>query len=224
MRGSAKGFLALWNDHVDPDYDLWHTREHVGERLGIPGILSACRYVDGRGSLPAYFTLYPLADVAVLESAAYRELLGTPTAWSRSMRPGMRNFLRRGCVLAESAGAGVAGTLAVSLFRAGEQARDGHVLADIARRRAFSAAHLGFVDASVSGVPFGVAEAPTDDPHDAVLILECYDPSDVPDLSREMLAKGIAARLPEFTVYRLGFALERDERGAMLPFDRGNGR
>lgn len=222
LRGRA--FLALWNDHSYPDYNFWHTREHVGERLGIPGILSSRRYVDGAGTLPAYFTLYELEDISVLESTPYRQLLSTPTLWSQAMRPGMSRFLRRGCQVIESVGAGIAGTLAVSLFPLGAAARDGDVLADIASGRAFSAAHLGFVDASTSGVPFSVAEAPADDGEAGVIMLECYDTKDpahsVAAISDLLHSRGVSASLAEFSVYRLAFALNRDDRDRMLRFDR----
>ena len=50
LKGTA--FLALWNDIAaarDAEYNLWHTREHVPERLSVPGILTGKRYVDQIG-------------------------------------------------------------------------------------------------------------------------------------------------------------------------------
>jgi hypothetical protein len=225
MRGSA--FLALWNDHDGAAYDFWHTREHVGERLGIAGMLFARRYVDGRGELPGYFTLYGLEDIAVLESAAYRALLKSPTEWSLSMRPGMRNFLRRGCRLAESVGGGVGGWLAASLFRAVTMEKGRFSLAGLGAARGLSAAHLGFVNENVSGVPFSVAEAPAVDERNAVLLLEGYDPdalaSEVEKMSEALQRRGLCAAPPAFSFYKLAFALERDGRGEMLPFEERGG-
>ena len=49
---AGNGMLALWNG-VDParrdEYDLWHTREHVPERVAVPGMLGArrCVRLDG---------------------------------------------------------------------------------------------------------------------------------------------------------------------------------
>jgi hypothetical protein len=76
LRG--RGLLSLWNG-VDAgrraEYDLWHTREHVPERLAVPGILRARRYRRGEGPLPEFLTLCELETNAVLASALYRALL-----------------------------------------------------------------------------------------------------------------------------------------------------
>ena len=47
LRGSA--FLAIWHDieeHGELEYDDWHTREHMPERVGIPGFEAGRRWVD----------------------------------------------------------------------------------------------------------------------------------------------------------------------------------
>jgi len=54
------GVLAIWNG-LAPGYDAefveWHVKEHIPERVGVPGFLRARRYfaVDGA---PAYFNFY----------------------------------------------------------------------------------------------------------------------------------------------------------------------
>jgi hypothetical protein len=97
-KGSA--FLALWND-VDPardaEYNCWHTFEHVPERVGIAGIVSARRYIAREREDHRYFTLYDLVSLAVLRGPEYLDVAEHPTAWSRSMRPSLRNFLRSPC-------------------------------------------------------------------------------------------------------------------------------
>src|SRR6185312_4574290 len=94
---SSEAVLALWNG-VDAgrveEYDIWHTREHVPERLGVPGMLSARRYERIEGALPQFFTLYGLESLDALTSQAYRRLLDNPTEWSRRMRPAFRGFMR----------------------------------------------------------------------------------------------------------------------------------
>ena len=47
LRGSA--FLAIWHDieaHGEVEYDDWHTREHMPERVEIPGFEAGRRWVD----------------------------------------------------------------------------------------------------------------------------------------------------------------------------------
>ncbi|MEK7837136.1 MAG: hypothetical protein AAB328_04045, partial [candidate division NC10 bacterium] len=58
LRGGA--VLAIWNDIApggDAEFNHWHTREHVPERVGIAGFLRGRRYEALAGS-PRYFTLY----------------------------------------------------------------------------------------------------------------------------------------------------------------------
>jgi hypothetical protein len=103
MPDAAATLLALWND-VDPlreaEYNEWHAREHVPERLTVPGMLWALRYGRaGVGTMPRYPTLYGLRDTHVLDSAEYRRLLADPTPASRSMRPALRNIARWVCML-----------------------------------------------------------------------------------------------------------------------------
>ena len=89
MADAATALLALWND-VDPaleaDYDDWHAREHVPERLTVPGMAWALRYRWIAGAaMPRYLTLYGLRDPAVLDGEPYQRLLREPTPASRRM-------------------------------------------------------------------------------------------------------------------------------------------
>jgi hypothetical protein len=224
-------FLALWNDHRPEraDYNMWHTREHVGERLGIPGILAVRRYVDGEGVLPRYFTHYSLAAIDVLASEPYRQILANPTAWSSSMRTDLYALLRRGCRTVASIGAGVGGFAAVAMpVLTAATATEGGAIAglieSIGALAPNSAVHLGRIDQGVQGVPFPVAEPAVPADANAVLIVEGYDePSfkaGIAAIAQLCAASGICAMTPDFTIYRLSFALDTAERGAMISFRR----
>jgi hypothetical protein len=113
----ATALLALWND-VDPqrdaEYNEWHAREHVPERLTVPGMSWALRYGrSGGAESPRYLTIYGLRDAAVIESDAYRRLLAEPTPASRAMRPALRNISRWICTLDVDDGIGRFKRLAV---------------------------------------------------------------------------------------------------------------
>ncbi|WP_431281424.1 hypothetical protein ACQW02_18710 [Humitalea sp. 24SJ18S-53] len=215
------GFLALWNDHADPDgdYDLWHGREHVPERLGIPGILAVRRYLRTQGSLPEWFTLYPVADLGVLASAPYRALLGNPTPASARMRPGFANFLRRGCDTVRSFGGGLGAGLAAAM----PMLAPGADLARLDRLADFGpvlSAHLGRIDAGVQSVPFTMAE-PVLPPNNAVLLVEAGSPEDLApllaDIGAELFAEGLVTAPPDWTLYRLRFALTAGDAAAVPP-------
>lgn len=108
----ATALLALWNDvapGMEAEYEDWHAREHVPERLTVPGMLWGRRYADTRPSGgPRYLTLYGLRDVAVLDGEPYQRLLREPTPTSARMRPALRHVIRWVCSLHEDAGAALA--------------------------------------------------------------------------------------------------------------------
>jgi hypothetical protein len=88
--------LAIWFD-VDPagedDVNCWYPRQHLPERLSVPGFLRGRRYeATHRG--PRYFTLYETADAAVLASPAYIERLNDPTQWTRLALSSFRGMMR----------------------------------------------------------------------------------------------------------------------------------
>src|SRR5512135_288983 len=119
MSLQGRAFLALWNDveeGSETEYDLWHSREHVPERVGVPGMLEGRRYVARARLSPAYFTLYDLASLDVLQSAPYLELVREPTPWSARMRPVFRKFAREPCRVVAGEGIGMGGAIATFRF------------------------------------------------------------------------------------------------------------
>lgn len=88
--------LAIWFD-VAPDdraeVDAWYARQHLPERLSVPGFLRGRRYASAGGG-PGFFTLYETRDVAVLSSPAYLERLNHPTDWTRKVLPRFRGMMR----------------------------------------------------------------------------------------------------------------------------------
>jgi hypothetical protein len=115
-RGEPKGVLAIWND-VDPkietDYNEWYWQEHLLERLGIPGFLTARRY-EGVGSGPKYFSFYLTTSVEVLRSPAYLQRIHNPTEWTRRCMARFRNMNRTACRQTIDLGRGI-GSAAVTM-------------------------------------------------------------------------------------------------------------
>lgn len=110
----GKGALAIWNDVApggEAELNHWHTREHVPERVGVPGFLRGRRYVALAGT-PQYFTLYETEAPETLASPAYLARLNDPTPWTRRALPLFRNTIRTACRVTESLGRGVGGALA----------------------------------------------------------------------------------------------------------------
>jgi hypothetical protein len=95
------GLLAVWNDIAAEDeaeFNAWYVEEHVPERLGIPGILSARRYRDAAAPL-SYAAIYDTESVAALASPAYLERLANPTPRTRAVMPRFRNMTRAVCAI-----------------------------------------------------------------------------------------------------------------------------
>lgn len=114
MALAGNAFLALWNDIADtrvPDYDQWHTLEHVPERVAVRGFLGARRYVNRDHAYHRYFTLYDVATLDAFANDEYKDLLNNPTPWSLSMRPDFSNFLRATCSTTLTRGTGIGGAI-----------------------------------------------------------------------------------------------------------------
>jgi len=83
------GLLMVWADvpaDKEDDFNRWYNEEHVGERLAIPGFLSAARYEAVKGG-PKHLACYELESAAVLETPAYKRVLANPTAWTKRCSP-----------------------------------------------------------------------------------------------------------------------------------------
>ena len=83
---AGKGML-LTSMNVDSadeaEFNRWYDREHLEERVAIPGFLEARRYVAHDGN-PKYLSLYSTETFEVLDSRAYRTALANQTAWSKT--------------------------------------------------------------------------------------------------------------------------------------------
>jgi hypothetical protein len=110
----GNGILAIWNDIApggEAEFNHWHTREHVPERVGVPGFLRGRRYVAVSGT-PRYFTLYETEAVDTLAGPAYLARLNDPTPWTQRVLPLFRNTNRTACRVTLTLGRGVGGALA----------------------------------------------------------------------------------------------------------------
>ncbi|MDQ6620783.1 MAG: hypothetical protein M3Z31_14010 [Pseudomonadota bacterium] len=210
LRGNV--FLALWNDVTrsrEPEYDRWHTLEHVPERVAVSGFNGARRYVNRTRETHRYFTLYEVDDVATFDHPEYVDLVKHPTTWTASMRSDFRNAVRASCTLAVSRGEGIAVALGILCFNAAAldditRAMD-HVLAD----PGVTACHLG--RACDGGVP--MAWMPPSDEHgvrafDHVFLIEALErESALQALTHARILMGLANLAVDFgnDVYDLAF-------------------
>lgn len=85
------GILAIWHAvdaAIGDDYERWYFREHLPERLGVPGFLAGRRYEAVAGA-PRFLTYYEARSPDIFVSKPYLDRLNDPTPWSTEV---LRNF------------------------------------------------------------------------------------------------------------------------------------
>ena len=104
----GKGAMVIWHDPapgIEGDYNEWHSKEHMFERVGIPGFRRGQRAVAISGA-PRYFNFYEVDDLETLTGRPYLDRLNDPTPWTRRITPHMNNNSRTLCRVTASFGAG----------------------------------------------------------------------------------------------------------------------
>lgn len=114
----GRAAVAMWWDvapEMRAEWEDWHSREHMPERLAIPGFLRGTRWVALSGA-PSYFVLYEVEALTTITGGPYLERLNNPTPWSRKMMPHHRNMVRSLCEVREGWGGGLPQALATVRF------------------------------------------------------------------------------------------------------------
>jgi hypothetical protein len=100
----------------EPEFNRWYDREHLEERVAIPGFLEARRYVAHQGN-PKYLSLYSTETFEVLDSPAYRIALANQTAWSKANIARFKNMIRGVARITVSHGTGRGAALGIIRLR-----------------------------------------------------------------------------------------------------------
>jgi hypothetical protein len=116
MSLAGHGAILIWNDvaegRIAEFYD-WHTREHMLERVAIPGFLRGRRYERADGVAPQLlFTLYETRDTVVTVGTDYLQRLNNPTPWTQQLTSAFRNMQRAVCTIPASLGTAAGGMMA----------------------------------------------------------------------------------------------------------------
>jgi hypothetical protein len=155
---SGKGVVVIWNDITQEgreNFLEWHDREHIPERVGIPGFLRGRRYGALAGA-PEYFTIYEVRDRGVLTGADYLSRLNSPTEWTTRSVQHFRNTSRSLCHIEISFGIGSGGFVGTVRFDCDEErdatllARLSQVLPSIRETAAICAVHVCRADPDAS--------------------------------------------------------------------------
>jgi len=228
LKGSA--FLAIWHDIAEGGHDAyieWHTRQHMPERLSIPGFRTGKRLHAPQAPRYVFGTIYAADDVEVFRSDAYLQRLNNPTPWTAEIAPSFQNFLRVACDRVATAGTGDGGSMATIRFAFAEA--DGSATLRRAAQDLVNAVHalpgvtcvhLGVARSEVSGVRTRETElrsAMAEKGFDAVLLVEGASRSGLeaalPEAQRLAIATG-ALTAPVVDVYETAFSLTSEDMQA----------
>jgi hypothetical protein len=195
----GRAAIAMWWDvapEMRREVEHWHSREHMPERLAIPGFLRGTRWKSAAGA-DAYFIIYEARSFATISTGAYLDRLNDPTPWSRKMMPHHLNMVRSPCRVRFSAGAFVArALLTVRLSphprRVGAFTRalcDELLPALTARAEIVGAHLLQAADPRGGAITTEQAIRGRDATADRVVLVSSYDPGALEALAREELGE-----------------------------------
>jgi hypothetical protein len=201
----GRAAVAMWWDvapALRPEWEHWHSTEHMTERARLPGFLRGTRWIALSGK-PSYFVFYEAARLSAITGGAYLRRLNDPTPWSRKMMPHHRNMVRSLCRIRAGAGGGVAGFLATLRF----SPRAGGRMPKLPRGEGLTATYL--LETVPQSRP-GAGRPQTteqkirgaDRSADWAILIGGYDAEAVKRAAREMALPGAIVGL-----YRLSFSL-----------------
>jgi hypothetical protein len=114
--------LAGVRPEFEAEFNLWYDREHLPDRVMVPGFITARRHEATEGALWPYLALYETTDISVFSSATYKERLANQSDWSRRMLPVFVEPQRNIALLRAQIGEGIgASTLLFALRPQGGQ-------------------------------------------------------------------------------------------------------
>ena len=218
MSLSGTGAVLIWHDLAPEaldDFYQWHNREHMPERVAIPGFRQGRRYIAIEGR-PQFFNLYEADTPAVLGGSAYLERLNHPTAWTRRVVPSFCNVARAICAVAFSEGVGCGGIMLTARFDvvAGTSRDDlaacaAKPLLNVSRRTGVTGVHLCVADDAISRIETAEKKSRADATAvpAAALLIEGIGAAEVRlafDAAWPALAEW-ASGTPGVAVYRLEF-------------------
>ncbi len=201
MSGLAgEALVAIWHD-IAPEgraqFYEWHQREHMPERVAIPGFNRGRRWIRVGGDGQDWFNCYEVDRFEVLVGQDYLGRLNAPTPWTKATVVHFRNVTRGLCRVRASFGHGQGGAIGTWRF----DAAPGHAadlerhlarvaLAEIVARPRVLATHLCVTDEAGSRIETAEKKArasATDVPRWVVLI-EAADPEAITAATSDTLS------------------------------------
>lgn len=221
----GKGMLIVFNQvkaRDERDFNEWYNREHIDERVNLPGFHRARRYVAERGS-PKYLATYECDNVQDLAAPGYLKLLANQTPWTQSVMARFTRFKRLTLRVQVDLAHGVGGAVAAVRFVPDPHERKALVAWLHKESLPKAIARLGMLGAVAAENDLEVANAPLrgksmDHPRaeeaEWVVLLEGVDADAVSAAARASLKRrdlkdfGVSTA-PTIGIYRLLFGNQR---------------
>jgi hypothetical protein len=161
----GKGMLIVFNEvkaRDERDFNEWYNREHIDERVNLPGFRRARRYTAVRGS-PKYLATYECDTVSDLATPGYLALLANQTPWTQAVMARFTHFKRLTLRVQVDLAHGAGGAVAAVRFLPDPRERKALVawLQETALPKAI--ARPGLVGAAAAENDLEVANAPLQD-------------------------------------------------------------
>ena len=218
-KGMLMTFTEVPPEHEE-DFNEWYNREHLDERVGMPGFRRARRYVALRAD-PRYFATYETKTVGDLAAPDYLKLLADQSPWSKRVMKRFSKFHRLTLRITVDLAHGVGGGVAVCRFFPSPDAMrplrawlKETALPEAIRRPGMLGAFLGENDLDVANAPARAqgVNFPQASEQEWAALFEAADARTALAAAREALA-GLKARgvprPPAIGAYSLQFGNER---------------
>jgi len=195
----GQGAVTIWNgirEEGRNEFFGWHNREHILERVEVPGFNRGRRYIavpdPDIATAPEFFTLYEVDNVRVLAEGPYLERLAAPTDWTRRAVPFFTDTARALTQVAFTSGLGQGGIIGTLRFgRAEASERLTGQLPEIAARilsRQYQALGIHYCRTDLEASNVETAErrarqSGTEVPEE-VLLIEGTDPAAVAEVMK----------------------------------------
>jgi hypothetical protein len=223
---AGKAVLAIWNGiapQAEAEFVAWHVREHIPERVGLPGFLRARRYVAEEGN-PKYFNFYETERIEDLSSSAYLSRLDAPSPWTKAVVAHFTDTSRTICSVEHSAGNGDGAaimTVKMGTSLPPRQFRQNiaeQLVPQVVDAPGFVAIHLLKGDADASRLPTAEKRLRdnADDVAEWILLIEAIDSAALRDMrssvtSPEALLKAGVHPTMQVGIYLLQYALSASQ-------------
>ena len=161
----GKGMLIVFNEvkaRDERDFNEWYNREHIDERVNLPGFHRARRYTAVRGT-PKYLATYECDTVSDLATPGYLALLANQTPWTQAVMARFTQFNRMTLRVQVDLTHGIGGAVAAVKFA--PDPRERKALAAWLHETALpkAIARPGLVGAAAAENDLEVANAPLQD-------------------------------------------------------------